>query len=131
MSPTTLATNAISAPESQVPVSHLVEVLGAELTELAGLADALQDVVAEIALSADMPRPSLLEEAQSLDLIVQRLRSLATFLQGVGPGLPPAWSLDASSAARQVTLAGLASRLCAAAPGRESGAAEAGDCDLF
>ena len=131
MSPTMLATDAMSAPESQVPVSHLVEVLGAELTELAGLADALQDVVAEIALSTEMPRRSLLEEAQSLDLIVQRLRSLASFLQRVGPGLPPAWSLDAASAARQVTLASLASRLCSAAPGGDSGTAEAGDFDLF
>lgn len=116
--------------EGRVPVSHLLDVFQAELNELAGLADGLQDVVAEVALGAPSARETFLNEAQSLDFIVQRLRSLATFMRLVAPGMEIDWTVDPRAAARSLTLASLTERL--SSPTHVSATRdETGDLQLF
>ena len=117
--------------ESRVPVSHLLEVFQAELSELAGLADGVQDAVAEIALGAPGARDGFITEAQSLDLIVQRLRSLATFMRLVAPGMELGWTVDPSTAARSLTLARLTDRLISPTDLVVASEEASGDFQLF
>ena len=116
--------------DPRVPVSHLLDVFQAELSELAGLADGLQDAVADMALGTAPAREGFLAEAQSLDFIVQRLRSLATFMQLVGPGMEVDWTVDPSAAAHSLTLASLSERLTSRGPAAVNETAS-GDFQLF
>ena len=128
--PQQLSSPAAAAEDPRVPVSHLLDVFQAELSELAGLADGLQDVVAEMALGTAPAGDGFIAEAQNLDFIVQRLRSLATFMQLVAPGMEVNWTVDPSAAARGLTLASLTERLTSPAHVAANETAS-GDFQLF
>jgi hypothetical protein len=95
--------------------------LGAECTDLAGLAERLQAVLAPAMLGladdADCHR-----HAQSLDLFAQRLAGIATILETLRGQVPSAWQTDVEAALRDVTLSELATRL-------RGGAAAMAPCD--
>lgn len=119
-----------AAPAPRVPVAQVVGVFETELSKLAALGDDLQDALAAAALDG-RPGAEFLTQAQNLDLMVQRLRSLASFLALVAPSLPERWRVDPTLAARELTLSSLERRLSspAAAPPEEH--AQTGDFDLF
>lgn len=116
--------------DTRVPVSQLLEVFQAELSELAELADGVQNAVADMALGVSAPLHKFLSEAQSLDLMVQRLRALASFMELVAPGMELNWTVDPRAAARSLTLAGLSERLSSPGDFRAS-EAPSGDFQLF
>lgn len=95
-------------PDDLRPLPDLVGRIALEIGELAGLADGLQGLIGRGGNGAD---PTFLSTAQSLDLLVQRLAGIRTFLDELGPALPAEWRVDAAGAAEPVTLQRLKDRL--------------------
>jgi hypothetical protein len=114
--------------ESDVALAEVLAAMRVELAELAGSGERLQDILGvAIAHAGVMPDPALIEEAQGLDRMVQRLSALSMFIQAVTDDLPPAWRLDVDRALDSLPLTDLARRLSH----REIVHAPSGDLDLF
>jgi hypothetical protein len=106
--------------QSTQPLEAVLTACAAELEELSGRCESLQQALSE-ALSG------CVGDAQALDLITQRTAGLADFLENVATALPPEWRVDADAAARGLTLTDLANALT----GRTRSAADAGELDFF
>lgn len=112
--------------------ANLAEVLRAVRVELVELAEAgvkLQDILGPaIQHAGRAPDPALIEEAQGLDRLVQRLSALSQFIQALTVELPPEWRIEVDAALAALPLSDLAGRL-----GRtgSSDRAPSGDLDLF
>ncbi|MBI4275784.1 MAG: hypothetical protein HY659_13905 [Rhizobiales bacterium] len=113
-----------------VSVAGILGRLESELTNLARLADQLQEAIGElIAQAPPAPRHSFLSKVQNLDLLVQSLHGIATYLSILSRAVPAGWTLDPGAAASAVKLSNLAQRLLDdAARGADDGQ---GDCVLF
>ncbi len=88
------------------------------------LADALDAVRRELELTADdldwlelrlgaprSGRSAPAYEAQALDLVLQQLHGLSTFVEGLARACDPAWRAPAAKAAEPLTLAAQRARL--------------------
>ncbi|HEY8163053.1 MAG TPA: hypothetical protein VIF34_12425 [Methylocystis sp.] len=94
----------------------IIEILSrvsSELTDLAQSVDRLHPLVQEIGASEKRDKETLLQEAQSIDLIEQRLSSLSHFLVELIEIIPPEWEILSRSAAQKLKLSALAHRLSA------------------
>jgi hypothetical protein len=93
-------------------VRQILDAVGGEVRSLADLADGLQHMMGRLLGGAVAPSDGMvIEEAQELDALVQRLRELASFIEELLPGVSPQWRLDAGPAVLAVRLAELARRL--------------------
>lgn len=115
--------------ETDVALAEVLAAMRIELAELAVCGERLQDILGlAIAHARGVPDPALIEEAQGLDRMVQRLSALSMFIEAVTDDLPPAWRLDVDDALNALPLTDLACRLSR----RESEAKPpSGDLDLF
>jgi hypothetical protein len=115
--------------DSDVALAEVLAAMKVELAELAVCGERLQDVLGEaISHAVGRPDPALIEEAQGLDRMVQRLSALSDFIQAVTADLPPGWRLDVDAALEALPLSDLAGRL-----GRRNVGARApsGDFEMF
>jgi len=115
--------------ESDVALNDVLQAMRVELAELADCGERLQEILGiAIRHSGKQPEPALIEEAQGLDRMVQRLSALSDFIQAVSHELPPGWRLDVDAALNALPLSDLAGRLGR----RDVGVrAPAGDLDMF
>ena len=118
-----------SRRQSDVALAEVLQAMKVELAELADCGERLQEILGvAIRHAGTKPDPALIEEAQGLDRMVQRLSALSEFIQAVTPELPPAWRLDVDAALDALPLSDLAGRLGR----RDVGVrAPAGDLDMF
>ncbi len=115
--------------DADVALAEVLAAMRIELAELAVCGLRLQDILGvAIAQGGARPDPALIEEAQGLDRMVQRLSALSDFIQAVTADLPAAWRLDVDQALDALPLTDLAGRLGR----RETGAAvESGEFEAF
>ena len=115
--------------ESDVALAEVLSAMKVELAELAVCGERLQDILGvAIAHAGKCPDPALIEEAQGLDRMVQRLSALSDFIQAVTGELPPMWRLDVDAALDALPLSDLAARLGRREVGER---APSGDFDMF
>lgn len=95
------------------PIIEVLSRISAELTDLAQAVDRLHPLVQEIGDAEKKDKEILLQEAQSIDLIEQRLSSLSHFLVELIEVIPPEWEILSRSAAQKLKLSALAHRLSA------------------
>lgn len=115
--------------DSDVALAEVLSAMKVELAELAVCGERLQDILGvAISHAGRSPDPALIEEAQGLDRMVQRLSALSDFIQAVTTELPPAWTLDVDAALDALPLSDLAARLGRREVGVRS---PSGDFDLF
>ena len=115
--------------DSDVALAEVLSAMKTELAELAVCGERLQDILGEaIAHAGKSPDPALIEEAQGLDRMVQRLSALSDFIQAVTGGLPAAWRLDVDAALDALPLSDLAGRLGRRDVGER---APSGDFEMF
>ncbi len=125
-----LSIQSVEEPAATKPVAEILTSVMAEIAALAGDADRLQDVIGRLMPEGDQLDHDVIRQAQSIDIIVQRLQGLSQFLQTLSSDVPMGWRLDANTAADGLLLADLAHRL----GGRERNAGpdiSSGECDLF
>lgn len=115
--------------DADVALAEVLAAMRIELAELAVCGERLQDILGvAISHARGVPDPALIEEAQGLDRMVQRLSALSIFIEAVTADLPPAWRLDVDDALNALPLTDLACRLSR----RETGIkTPSGDLDLF
>ena len=97
---------------SDVALAEVLQAMKVELAELADCGERLQDILGvAIQNATGRPEPALIEEAQGLDRMVQRLSALSAFIQAVTLELPSGWRLDVDAALDALPLTDLAGRL--------------------
>lgn len=95
-----------------ISVTGILERLESELTHLARISDQLQEALGELVSDApSAPRRSFMSKVQHLDLLVQSLHGIATYLSILKRAVPADWSLDSGEAVRAIKLSNLAQRL--------------------
>lgn len=113
------------------PIAEPLRLAAMEATDLAGLADRLQGVIASLSANCSgRPDPGLVVEAQAADLMSQRLMGLAAFLAALADAAPADARIDIYEAVMDLTLAEQARRL--GGPGHGPALpADGGDLVLF
>ena len=111
-----------------LPSDHarLLEAVADELAQVRQQLDGVETLVGDLTRHApSQDRPRVLTEAQSLDVLIQRVEALSGVLRSLGGGVAPA------RAVAGVTLTDLAARLSLAEGEPTAPAANAGDLLLF
>ena len=104
-----LARRRLSRSESDAAL--LVQRVGHEISSLARAVGGLQQSLGPALAAAAVEEPSLMLEAQKLDLIEQTLHGLSSFLTAVGRCRIGSEPIDLHGYAATLTLTGLAGRL--------------------
>ena len=113
-------------------IAEVLETVSRETNALHHAAVALQTMAGDLIERARVaPNDPLMEEAQALDALAQKLDALTGFLDRLARSAPPGWRLDIAHAIEPVFLADLAKRLCREYPPEEDPSAESGDFELF
>jgi len=111
-----------------LPSDHarLLEAVADELAQVRQQLDGVETLVGDLTRHApSQDRPRILTEAQSLDVLIQRVEALSGVLRSLGAGVTPA------RAVAGVTLTDLAARLNPVDGEPPAPAANAGDLLLF
>ena len=112
-----------------LPSDHarLLEAVADELAQVRQELDGVETLVGDLTRHApSQDRPRILTEAQSLDVLIQRVEALSGVLRMLGGGASP------SEAVSRLSLADMAGRLRpAAGEQRQAATADAGDLMLF
>ena len=121
------------APEEiERAVADVLEAVSRETGELHLAAVRLQAMAGELIERAKLAaHHPLIEEAQGLDAMAQKLDALSGFLERLAAATPQGWRLDIADAVQPVFLADLAKRLCREHPPEDDSYAASGDFELF
>jgi hypothetical protein len=113
-------------------IGDVLEAVSRETSALHHAAMALQTMAGDLIDRARLePHDPLIEEAQALDALAQKLDALTGFLERLAQTAPPAWRIDIARAVEPVFLADLAKRLCREHVPEEAPLAQSGDFELF
>ncbi len=113
------------------PVGDVLARVAHELRHLSERLGQVESLVGPLILEVARRDGDLLRRIQDLDGVRQKVGSLADFLAALAAVAPEACFIDASAAARFVTLADLAARLTRTDQGAAAPLAAWGDCELF
>jgi len=120
------------APMIDRAMGDVLEAVGRETSQLHLTAERLQTMAGQLIdrarLTTDDP---LIEEAQALDALAQKLDALTRFLARLSQDAPEAWRLDIGPAVQPVFLADLANRLAAQHTTTEDVFSPTGDLEMF
>lgn len=119
-------------PEIDRTIAEVLQAVSRETDQLHLAAVRLQAMAGELIDRASLPADHpLIEEAQALDALAQKLDALTGFLSRVATAASPRWRLDIADAVGPVFLADLAKRLCREHPPEDDSFAPSGDFELF
>jgi hypothetical protein len=119
-------------PEVDRAIGEVLDAVGRETAALHLAAVRLQAMAGELIDRASLPaHDPLIEEAQSLDALAQKLDALTGFLERLAAAAPARWRLDITGAVGPVFLADLAKRLCREHSPEDAPLAPSGDFELF
>jgi hypothetical protein len=113
----------------QTSIAQVLETMAREMAALAREAERLQALTG--ALIGDGADAALIEDAQALDALTQRLSAMAGLLARIGGDAPAGWRLDIAPALAGVTLSDMAARIGHPAEIPSQAVAPTGDCELF
>lgn len=109
----------MNEPAAVRPLSHSLNLVAREVTDLAELGDQLQALILRLMIPGQHD-PAALIEAQAADLLSQRLSGLAAFIRALADAAPDDVTADIDKALRVLTLAEQARRLSSPAPAPEA-----------
>lgn len=119
-------------PQIDRAIAEVLEAVSLETSTLHLAAVALQTMAGDLIERAKLaPHDPLIEDAQALDALAQKLDALTGFLDRLARAAPPGWRLDIAHAIEPVFLADLAKRLCRELSPEDDVLAQSGDLDLF
>lgn len=116
----------MAAEARMQPLTGSLTLMADEVDDLVGLGETVQTVISRLVLAAGgMPDMGLMVEAQSADMLSQRLAGLAAFMRALAAEAPADLSANITPAVRALTLSEQARRLAGPAhpptPAPESG----------
>lgn len=112
------------------PVAEMLNRVARELDDLARSVDDLHALVETNGRKRFTARAGFMHQAQSIDLVEQRLSSLSHFLVELAGLVPPEWEVHSNAAAQKLKLSALAMRLSSKESG-EAVAVIAGESEFF
>jgi len=119
-------------PQIERAIAEVLETVSRETDQLHLAAVRLQAMAGELIDRARLPADDpLIEEAQALDALAQKLDALTGFLGRLAMTASPHWRLDIADAVGPVFLADLAKRLCREHPPEDDSFSPSGDFELF
>ena len=119
-------------PEIDRGIAEVLDTVSRETGDLHLAAVRLQAMAGELIDRARLAaHDPLIEEAQALDSLAQKLDALTGFLGRLAMAAPQRWRLDIADAVGPVFLADLAKRLCRELPPEDVPLAPSGDFELF
>jgi len=122
----------LDPPAVDRAITEVLDAVSRETLELHRAAVALQTMAGDLIDRARLDAlDPLMEEAQSLDALAQKLDALTGFLERLARSAPASWRLDIAHAIEPVFLADLAKRLCRQYPPEEDLLGQSGDFELF
>jgi hypothetical protein len=131
----TQQTASIEAEKPKVlrPVAETLSAVALEVNELAHLSDRLQAMISGALINDGATNDDHLREFQAIDLLVQRLHGVSTFVTALANATPGEWKVDAAGATADVVLSALAQRLSGRPHAAEPAikAEDAGSMDFF
>jgi hypothetical protein len=98
-------------PKVMRPVAETLSAVALEVNELAHLSDRLQTMISGALINDGATNDDHLREFQAIDLLVQRLHGVSTFVRALANATPVEWTVDAAGATADVVLSALAQRL--------------------
>jgi hypothetical protein len=113
----------------QRPMAHMLEAVALEMAALSQAADRLQALTGVFGHGG--VDAALIEEAQGMDALAQRLDALAGFLMRISQDAPGDWRLDIGPALAAIPLSDLANRIGHPVAAPSQAVAPTGDCELF
>jgi hypothetical protein len=113
----------------QRSMAQVLQAMAGEMAALAQEAERLQALTG--ALIGDGADAAVIEDAQALDALTQRLSALAGLLARFGNDVPVGWRLDIAPALTGVNLSDLAARIGHPVAAPSQAVAPTGDCELF
>ncbi|MEI9890119.1 MAG: hypothetical protein WDN45_05395 [Caulobacteraceae bacterium] len=120
------------APRLDRSLAEVLESVGRETGDLHLAAVRLQTMAGKLIDRAGLlANDPLIEEAQALDALAQKLDALTGFLERLAVAAPPPWRLDIADAVGPVFLADLAKRLCREHSSEDDSFSPPGDFELF
>lgn len=123
---------ALGSTDGQVRLSEVIQTAAHEARDLAGMGNRFQGLVAELMASSQGAHSAeRIVQAQGLDSLIQRLAALSSFLEALGPGLPPEWKVNPVQASQHLTLDHSVRRFGRRAEDRIAAVTKPGDVDLF
>jgi hypothetical protein len=109
------------------PVSQTLLAVAQEIGDLARVSDRLQVLISEALIADGTTNADHLLEFQAIDLLVQRLHGVSSFLETLADLAPADWRLDSVAAASNVLLTALANRLSGQDGASDLGSEASGD----
>jgi hypothetical protein len=97
--------------EGEQTVASTLATVAQEMERLARIGDHIQDLISGALLADIAATPEHVRDIQAIDLLVQHLRGIATFLSGLSDRAEPQWLVDTAGAALNVPLQDLADKL--------------------
>ncbi|OYX34942.1 MAG: hypothetical protein B7Y99_04785 [Caulobacterales bacterium 32-69-10] len=116
--------------DTTTTVAALLRSTAQEMASLSDMSNRLHDLVAR-QMGAAVIHEQSVEEAQSIDLLVQHLETIGRFLHLLADEVPSSLAVDFSPIRDRLPLAALADRLGGEAGRRRLDDGDPGDLDLF
>ena len=113
-------------------VTEVLDAISRETAQMYNAAVRLQSMAGDLIDRASVQaHDPLMEEAQALDTLAQKLDALTGFLERLAQTASPAWRMDIADAVGPVFLADLAKRLCREHTPEEDCTGPTGDFEMF
>jgi hypothetical protein len=111
------------------PLADTLTAVAHEMADLAGLAEKLQGVIADLVAHGGVLGAHAAVDCQAADALSQRLAGMAEFFHRLAEAAPQAVEIDAASATRTLSLSDQADRLAGQQSPRSAGGT--GELELF
>ncbi len=98
-------------------LERVLQLVSGELSLLASASNRLQGSIGDVLKNSAVGQPETIYDLQNLDRLTQTIEALADFMNQLSLQMQFDWSVDVEHAARTLTLAAVAARLCASGDG--------------
>lgn len=98
-------------PSNLASVAVLLDRAVVEMRSLTSVANELEALIGNLVIAGSFGSSNSIYDLQKLDSLRQHIGGIADFLDGIGRGAAPEWTVDANNACELVTLAELSDRL--------------------
>ena len=106
---------ALNATSHEIPLGDVLKQISIELVAIANTVNLVEETISRIACDGQANH-MMVKDLQSIDVISQSLRALASFSMNVSQPIPAHWQVDVAQATDRILLTDLAKRLTCIRP---------------
>jgi hypothetical protein len=94
----------------EVPLVDVLKQISIELVAIANTVNVVEETISRIACEGDSNQ-MMVRDLQSIDVVSQSLRAIASFALNISQPIPKEWQVDVAGATDRILLTDLAKRL--------------------